>query len=230
MASFRPLFLCLAFLSVATICYSEELVCLTSGFCFHADSYIENHGNSVLRVGSGTMEFPSRDIAEVRTIEAAPSAALQPATPAPSSENAQTWLSKAAEAQGLDLNFLRSVAKIESDFKQDAVSSKGAIGLMQLLPSTARGLAVDPKIANENALGGAKYLRALLLRYHNNSALALAAYNAGPGAVSRFGGVPPFDETLQYVRRVTREYDRLQAINLKAKITTSAANRPSARD
>jgi soluble lytic murein transglycosylase-like protein len=89
---------------------------------------------------------------------------------------------------------------------------------MQLMPGTARDLGVDATQAGDNALGGAKYLRALLLRYHCNSALALAAYNAGPGAVQRFGGVPPYAETRNYVRRVTREYDRelQQATRAKA--------------
>ena len=230
MAPFRPPIVCLALLSVATLCHSEALVCLTSGFCLHADSYIEKQGNSVLHVGSGTMEIPSRDIAEVRLLVSASPLAASPAPPLPRSENSQALLAKAAEAQGMDLDFLRSIAKVESDFHQDAISSKGAIGLMQLLPSTARELRVDPTRANENALGGAKYIRELLLRYHNNSALALAAYNAGPGAVNRFGGVPPFDETVKYVRRVTREYDRLRAVTAKTKPMAVAANSPSARD
>ena len=79
---------------------------------------------------------------------------------------------------------------------------------MQLMPTTAAELGFDAHNASENAVGGAKYLRSLLIRYHGNSALALAAYNAGPAAVDRFHGMPPFEETRNYVARVLREYRR----------------------
>jgi soluble lytic murein transglycosylase-like protein len=79
---------------------------------------------------------------------------------------------------------------------------------MQLIPSTAAELGVNANQADENARGGAKYLRTLLLRYHGDSVLALAAYNAGPGAVDKFGGVPPYEETRRYVLKVLREYER----------------------
>lgn len=132
-------------------------------------------------------------------------------------------VSAAAEAQGLDQAFVRSVAKVESDFRQDAVSSKGALGIMQLMPGTAAGLGVNGKDAAENAAGGAKYLRQLLLQYHGNAALALAAYNAGPQAVARYGGIPPYLETREYVLRVIREYER----QMKRKPEAAAAEKPS---
>ncbi len=92
-----------------------------------------------------------------------------------------------------------------------AISPKGAIGLMQLMPATAADLKVAADDPADNARGGARYLRDLLIRYHNDAALALAAYNAGPGAVAKFGGVPPYPETRQYIARVLREYARQQA-------------------
>jgi soluble lytic murein transglycosylase-like protein len=95
------------------------------------------------------------------------------------------------------------------------------------MPGTAASLGIDPNRAVENAQGGAMYLRSLLLRYHGNSALALAAYNAGPGAVERFGSVPPYEETRRYIVKVLREYTRLHNLETNAAVKP-AANTPSA--
>jgi len=119
---------------------------------------------------------------------------------------------RAALEQGLEPEFVRSVARAESGFHQEAVSVKGAVGLMQLMPATASALGVDAKLAEQNAQGGAKFLRELLLRYHGDAALALAAYNAGPGAVERYKGVPPYSETRRYIVKVLAEYVRQQKI------------------
>ena len=103
---------------------------------------------------------------------------------------------QAAEKYGVDANLVRSVIRAESNFNPKAVSSAGARGLMQLMPATAAGLGVgDSFNPQENINGGVKLLSRLLRKYDGDVRLALAAYNAGPGAVARYGGVPPYQET-----------------------------------
>jgi len=109
----------------------------------------------------------------------------------------------------LDENLVRAVIKAESDFDPRAVSSKGALGLMQLLPETAREMDVgNPLNAEENIRGGSRYLRQMLDQFQGDLTLALAAYNAGPGAVRRHGGIPPYRETRIYVDRVLKYFER----------------------
>jgi hypothetical protein len=107
-----------------------------------------------------------------------------------------------ATAQGLDPNFAVAVAKTESSLNPNAISPKGAIGLFQLMPTTAEGLGVDPTDPTQNIQGGVTLLSQLLTKYNGDTSLALAAYNAGPGAVSKYGGVPPFAETQSYISKV----------------------------
>lgn len=124
-----------------------------------------------------------------------------------SSTGFQEIIKKAAELYNLPEKLIKSVIKHESNFNPDAMSHAGATGLMQLMPSTARGLGVknilDPF---ENVMGGSKYLRQMLDRYDGNISLALAAYNAGPGNVDKHGGIPPFTETQNYVKKITDTY------------------------
>lgn len=111
----------------------------------------------------------------------------------------------AAKRFGLRVELLRAVAQVESGFNPRAVSPAGAQGIMQLMPATARALGVrDPFNPAESIFAGAAYLRSLLDRFGGNEALALAAYNAGPGAVARYGGIPPFPETRAFVARVLK--------------------------
>jgi hypothetical protein len=114
---------------------------------------------------------------------------------------------EAARRHGLDPALVRAVVAVESGFQPAAVSPKGAQGLMQLMPATARELGVaDPFDAAANLDGGSRYLRSLLARYEGDLAKALAAYNAGMGAVARHRGVPPYAETRQYVQKVLGRY------------------------
>lgn len=121
----------------------------------------------------------------------------------PSSGSVTDMVSHYSRAFGLEEALIKAVIKVESDFDPRAVSSKGAQGLMQLIPSTARELEVrNPFNVEENIRGGSRYLRMMLDQFGGNLDLALAAYNAGPGTVRRHGGVPPYAETRKYVDRV----------------------------
>ena len=112
-------------------------------------------------------------------------------------------INAAAKKYNLSSTIIKAVIKAESGFNPDVVSKAGAMGLMQLMPGTAEGLGVgnpfDPK---QNIDGGVKYLKSMLKEFDGNLAYALAAYNAGPGSVKKYGGVPPFDETQDYVKKI----------------------------
>jgi soluble lytic murein transglycosylase-like protein len=128
---------------------------------------------------------------------------------APTKAELEEILSHAGAAHNIDADLLASVVRAESGGQVRAVSRAGAQGLMQLMPGTAAQLGVkDSFKAEQNIAGGTAYLDGLLVKYHDNVALALAAYNAGPAAVDRYHGVPPFAETRAYVARVIREFNR----------------------
>ena len=110
-------------------------------------------------------------------------------------------IEKYAEKNGLDSDFVKAVIKQESGFNPQATSSCGAMGLMQLMPGTAQ------------VMGGTKYLKGLMDRFDNNKSLALAAYNAGPNAVKKYGGIPPYMETQNYVKSVLSNYDKMKGAN-----------------
>jgi soluble lytic murein transglycosylase-like protein len=113
-------------------------------------------------------------------------------------------INAAATQYGISPALVDAVMWQESRYNSRAVSSAGAIGLMQLMPGTARTLGVDPHDPWQNVFGGAAYLRKQLDQFNNNVPLALAAYNAGPGAVIKYGGVPPYTETRNYVSVIMR--------------------------
>jgi len=124
-------------------------------------------------------------------------------------EEMQTMLAHAGTDHNIDADLLASVVRAESDGQVRAVSRAGARGLMQLMPGTASELGVEDAFRpDQNIAGGSAYLDQLLKRYNENVALALAAYNAGPAAVDRYHGIPPYRETRAYVARVIREFNR----------------------
>lgn len=145
----------------------------------------------------------ARTSSGVQVLEASRAGSAR-STTVPELEN---WVSLHAGRQNLDVNLVLSVIAAESAFDPRARSHRGAIGLMQLMPATARELGIDdPWDPESNIRGGTRYLRQMLDRFGQDLQLALAAYNAGPGAVERNGGIPPYRETRNYVRRVLTRY------------------------
>jgi soluble lytic murein transglycosylase-like protein len=149
------------------------------------------------REGSGEM-------VTYKVPEAAAVRAAQPVAASIRGAEFDETIAQHAAAQGVSPELVRAVIQVESGFNARAVSPKGAMGLMQLMPATARELGVvNPFHPDDNIRGGVTYLRQLLDRYDSNVELALAAYNAGPGSVAKYGAVPPYRETQAYVKKVT---------------------------
>jgi soluble lytic murein transglycosylase-like protein len=157
---------------------------------------------------SNTRPAPGAELLHSLSTPAAPEAAhtVTEGTSIPGSSRYDHLIAEQAQRSGVRPSLVRAVIQVESGFNPLAVSPKGAMGLMQLMPATARELGVqNPFNPAQNVEGGTKYLRQLLDRYGDDEALALAAYNAGPGAVDRHGQhVPPYRETKEYVSRVNR--------------------------
>jgi soluble lytic murein transglycosylase len=124
------------------------------------------------------------------------------------------YVNVAAKEANLDPRLVRAIIYVESAENPKAVSSKGAMGLMQLMPATAKSLGVkEPFHPNQNVKGGVRYFSKLMDKFDGNVRLALAAYNAGPGAVEKYGGIPPYPETRDYVRKVMEVYQIVCANN-----------------
>jgi hypothetical protein len=179
---------------------SADYAVLRSGQRLHIAGY-ERVGDRVrLTVDGGVIEIAADDLVSVEPEQSFPANPLAPIPSAPYGN----LIHAAAERHGVDENLIMHVIAAESNFNPRAVSHKKALGLMQLLPQTAARYSVanvfDPA---QNIDAGTHYLRDLLEQYQGNLTLALAAYNAGPDAVGRYRGVPPYAETQEYVRHIT---------------------------
>lgn len=198
---------------------AAERVYLRSGFDLVCDHQQSRNGWTRLYLTRGGDDFLDVAPADIVRTEAVP-ATDQPSAIAPQRQAAArpvvdapldlpALLDRAGARHRLDPDLLASVVRAESGGRTRAVSRAGAQGLMQLMPSTAAVLGVRDSFAPEqNVAGGAAYLDALLTYYHENIALALAAYNAGPAAVDRYRGIPPYAETRRYVQRVIHDFNR----------------------
>ncbi len=198
--------------------YGTELIHLQTGFDLEAQSHSIIGNTYWLRTANGSIELPGEDVLAIDVLPD-PLALEAPVTKTPLPD-LPALIESVARSQGDTPEFsrlVRCVAQIESALNQYAMSPKGATGLMQLMPETARELGVSANNARDNVKGGAKYLKELLLKYHNDSVLALAAYNAGPAAVKRYGGVPPYAETRDYIQKVLKEYARIGNAGTSAK-------------
>ena len=213
-----------ALASLAQAARAGERVTLRNGFEIQCNHHMEVDGHTRLFNGKSDesyIEFISGEIAGVESVPDPPTAAentplppaedkIAPSTSARlSPQDLHELLAKAGKEHNVDVDLLASVVKAESGGNAHAVSRSGARGLMQLMPATAAGLGVQDSFQPEqNVRGGSAYLDALLTSYHDNLALALAAYNAGPAAVAKYHGIPPYYETRAYVARVIHEFNK----------------------
>jgi soluble lytic murein transglycosylase-like protein len=194
--------------------FAGEYAILHNGFRVYAERHEVLGGTTRLHTASGSVDVPSKDIAEFEVeeyVRPKPVAATAPAPAeaAPVAPTPKELIQQAATVHGLRPEFVQSVAAVESAYRTTAVSPKGAIGLMQLMPGTAEELGVNPNNPAQNAEAGARYLKQLLGKYAHTKdpvRLALAAYNAGPGAVDKYRSIPPYRETQAYVEKVLRRY------------------------
>jgi soluble lytic murein transglycosylase-like protein len=198
--------------SVTGVAFAGEYAVLASGSMLRVDRHETSGGKVRLYNADGYIEMDRAAVLGFEAEEFVPPAPA-PATPVPVVARRQAeacptpaqLADAAADKYGLPRRLVRSVISRESDFQPGAVSPKGAIGLMQLMPATAEALGADPRDPAQNVDAGTRYLRDLLEKYDGGLWHALAAYNAGPGAVDKYQGVPPYRETIDYVGRIDRD-------------------------
>jgi soluble lytic murein transglycosylase-like protein len=197
------------------IAFAGEYAVLENGRRLHIDHHQDAGSKVHLFIGSGSIEMNAVQVRSFEVEEYVPSTSetasspFRQSVPAPQPAlSPQQLADRAAEKYGLPRALVRSVMKAESGFAPFAVSQKGAIGLMQLMPATAQILGADPHDPAANVDAGARYLRELLEKYDGGLRHALAAYNAGPAAVEKYQGVPPYPETLNYIRRVEQDFKK----------------------
>jgi soluble lytic murein transglycosylase-like protein len=212
--------LLLPLLLLAAPALRAEYVVLRSGQRLAVSGYQLLGDKYRLQMKGGFVEVAADDVVAIEPEDVFTPVPAQPVVAAPYRELVEA----AAARYSVDADLITSVIAVESNFDPKAVSRKNARGLMQLLPETAAQLGVknidDPA---ENIDAGTRYLHDLLQKYNNNLALTLAAYNAGPERVQQYGRVPPFAETISYVRRVKRGYEKSKAESSKK---TPAAKTP----
>jgi soluble lytic murein transglycosylase-like protein len=210
--------------------FAGEYAVLATGARLHVDRHEVDGVTVRLYNGDGYTQLPQTlisgyepdgRIAPPAVPVAAPAATAPPPTPSP-----EELADQAADKYGLPRALVRSVIAAESGFQVAAVSPKGAIGLMQLMPGTAQTLNADPHDPAQNADAGTRYLRDLLLKYDGRLSLALAAYNAGPGTVDKYNGIPPYRETINYVKRIDAKFKKARAAEAAAPAdgTTNSAD------
>jgi len=190
-----------------------EYALLSSGARMHVDRHELDGARVRLYNSTGYIEMPASNVTGFEVDEPpalapalVPEALPPPPVVAPPARSPVELADDAADKYGLPRLLVRSVMAAESGFQLDAVSPKGAIGLMQLMPATAQDLGVDPHDPAQNVDAGVRYLRDLLNRYDGGLWRALAAYNAGPGAVDKYHWVPPYQETINYVSRIDKAF------------------------
>ena len=203
--------------------HAFDRVTLRNGFsydCNHQQALDDGRVRLFLTTGAdgNYIDLPAAEIESVATLPDPPVVGA-PKTTLPANADVRALLSHAGEQHDIDVELLASVVHAESAGRTNAVSRTGAQGLMQLMPGTAHNLGVkDSFEPSQNISGGTAYLDELLTRYHDNLALALAAYNAGPAAVDKYHGIPPYRETRAYVARVMNEFKRRKLATERATV------------
>jgi soluble lytic murein transglycosylase-like protein len=181
-----------------------------AGFCsdVHANVFERRQNGSLVEISQPAWRTDASPVVAGRQGSIA-----EPVSSASESQNAvRQHIQIAATRFGVDRNLVDAVAWQESRYNPRALSTAGAVGVMQLMPGTARQLGVrNPHDVEQNVVGGTAYLRQQLERFGNNVPLALAAYNAGPGAVIKYGGIPPYRETQNYVRQIIQRLSATSA-------------------
>jgi len=216
-AEMKCAFCLLALAAGAFPALGGEYVVFSSGLKLRADRHEQSGDLIRLFYSGGVTEIPAKLVSgfeEEEVITAVPGAgvsqpAVQPGPAAPAPLGPKEMVRAAARRSGLPPEFVESVAQVESGFRPDAVSPKGALGVMQLMPGTAKTLGADPHDTAQNIDAGTRLLRELLLKYDGDVVKALAAYNAGQGAVDKYQGMPPYNETRWYVKKVIDAYQKV---------------------
>lgn len=200
----------------ASLLLLSLLLCLASGYSLASNTFVK-------RAPDGTLSFsdfnPDKGYRQYRSFSK--NRGTHTPTPSCKGMNAakliarrakyETYLTAAAQKHGFDRHLIAAIARIESCFHDEAVSRAGAKGLMQLMPSTALEFGLTDLFSpQKNIEVGVTYFAQLFQQFDQNTELALAAYNAGPGAVLKYGGIPPYRETQNYVRRVLAKFDEYQ--------------------